>query len=114
MTHSWLKPIPQSYADWLKRNPAPDLLALAKHYGGLGRVPEAIMQTFEAERAEWELRRKFRHLDPPDATSGPEPVDHEESESGADIPPHILKEIEANMKQRGIGRRPRLKKKEDK
>jgi hypothetical protein len=110
MIHSWLKPIPQSYSDWLKRNPAPDLLALAKFYGGLGNVPDVKMQEFEAEREEWEARRKNRHLDPPDASSGVEPVDHDESEPGADIPPDILKKIEANMKQRGIGRRPCLKK----
>jgi hypothetical protein len=106
----WLKPVPQSFADWRQNNPAPDLLALAKHYGGLGNVPEAVMQTFEAARAEWELKRKNRHLDPPDSVSGVEPVDHEESAPGAAIPPDILEKIEANMKARGIMRRPRLKK----
>jgi hypothetical protein len=109
MAPSWLKPNRQSYADWLERNPAPDLLALAKHYGGLGRVPEVKMQEFEAAREEWESRRKSRHLDPPDSSSGVDPVDHDESEPGADIPPDILKKIEENMKQRGIGRRPCLK-----
>jgi hypothetical protein len=111
VTHDWLrKPSPRDYSEWLKRNPAPDLLALAKHYGGLGHVPEAVMQTFEAEREEWELRRKSRHLDPPDSTSGEETIDHDESEPGADIPHAILKKIEANMKARGIGRRVCLKK----
>jgi hypothetical protein len=114
MVHSWLKPNRQSYSDWLQRNPAPDLLALAKHYGGLGNVPESKMQEFEAAREEWEARRKNRHLDPPDSSSGVEAVEHEESMPGADIPPDILKKIEANMKQRGIGRRPCLKKKEEK
>jgi hypothetical protein len=109
MTHDWLKPIPQSFSEWRKNNPEPDLLALAKHYGGLGNVPEAVMQTYEAARAEWELRRKSRHLDP-ETVSHTEPPYHEESEPGSDIPPDILKKIEANMKQRGIMRRPCLKK----
>jgi hypothetical protein len=113
MVHDWLrKPSPRDYSEWLKRNPAPDLLALAKFYDGLGNVPESKMQEFEAAREEWESRRKNRHLDPPDASSGVEAVEHEESEPGADIPAHILEKIEANMKQRGIGRRPCPKKEE--
>jgi hypothetical protein len=111
MTHDWLKPIPQSFSEWLKANPPPDLLALAKHYGGLGNVPEAVMQTFEAEREEWQIKRRSRHLEPPASEpSTTEPSYHEESEPGADIPPDILKKIEANMKARGIMRRPCLKK----
>jgi hypothetical protein len=110
MTHSWLKKPPPGYDDWLARNPAPDLLALAKFYDGLGNVPESKMQEFEAARAEWEERRKHRHLDPPDASSGEEPIDHPESVPGAPIPAHILEKIEAECKARGIGRRLALKK----
>jgi hypothetical protein len=109
VTHDWLKPVPQAFSDWLKANPPPDLLALAKAWGGLGNVPEAIMQTFEAEREEWQMRRRSRHLDPPSEPSTTEPPYHEESEPG-DIPPEILKKIEANMKERGIMRRRCLKK----
>jgi hypothetical protein len=113
MTHSWLKkPDPRGYSEWLKRNPAPNLQALAEYYDGLGNVPEAKMQEFEAARAEWETLRKSRHFDPPDSSSGVEPVDHIGSEPGEDIPAHILKKIEAECKQRGIGLRPALKKKE--
>jgi hypothetical protein len=110
MIHSWLKIPPQSFSAWLKDNPEPDLLALAKHYGGLGNVPESVMQTFEAARAEWQLKMRSRHegLETPELK--PEPTYHEESEPGADIPPEILKTIEANMKQRGIMRRACLKK----
>jgi hypothetical protein len=109
MTHSWLKIPPQSFSEWLKDNPEPDLLALAKHYGGLGNVPEAVMQTFEAARAEWQAKVRSRHLNL-ESEPGPEPTYHEESEPGADIPPEILKKIEANMRQRGIMRRACLKK----
>jgi hypothetical protein len=97
--HKWLKPAPQSFAEWFKNNPAPDLLALAKHYGGLGNVPSGVMDTFEAERAEWELRRKSRHLDP-ETESSSEPPYHEESEPGADIPTEIMAKIEANCRRR--------------
>jgi hypothetical protein len=53
----------KTFAEWLADNPPPDLQALAEHYHGLGNVPEAVMQTFEAQRAEWEARRKVRHFD---------------------------------------------------
>jgi hypothetical protein len=76
MTHSWLKPTPQRYSDWLARNPAPDLQRLAEVWDGLGNVPESKMQEFEAEREEWEAKRKNRHLDPPETGPIPEPVDH--------------------------------------
>jgi hypothetical protein len=112
MTHSWLKPPPQSFSAWLKDNPEPDLLALAKHYGGLGNVPEAVMQTFEAARADWQLKMRSRHLNLETSEPNSEPIYHDESEPGADIPPEILKKIEAKMRQRGIMRRPCLKKKE--
>jgi hypothetical protein len=102
--HSWLKPPPQAYSEWLKNNPAPDLLALAKHYGGLGKVPEVKLQEFDAAGEEWELRRKNRHHDP-DTVSDTVPIEHAESEPGADIPPNIMKAIEANCRQRGIGRK---------
>jgi hypothetical protein len=53
----------------------------------------------------------------PGALSPPRCVDdaklgayHEESEPGADIPPELLVQIEANMKACGIMRRPCLKK----
>jgi hypothetical protein len=44
-------------------NPQPDLQALAQRYGGLGNVPDAVLDAFQAEREQWEVRRKFRHLD---------------------------------------------------
>ena len=72
-------------------------------------VPSVRRSDDSSERAEWETRRKTRHFDPPDATSGVEPVDYAKSEPCADIPPDILKKIEANMKARGIMRRPCLK-----
>jgi hypothetical protein len=110
MTHSWLRRPPQSYSDWLKHNPTPDLQKLAEEWDGLGRVPEAIMQTFEAARAEWETKRKNRHLDPPETGPIPEPVDHIGSEPGEDIPAHIMERIEAECKARSIGLRLCLKK----
>jgi hypothetical protein len=53
----------KTFAEWLADNPPPDLQALAEHYRGLGNVPEAVMQTFEAQMAEWEARRKVRHFE---------------------------------------------------
>jgi hypothetical protein len=53
----------KTFSEWLIDNPPPDLQALAEHYRGLGNVPEAVMRTFEAEREQWERRRKFRHLE---------------------------------------------------
>ena len=99
----------QTFSEWLKDNPPPSLEKLAKHYGGLGKVPSAVLDTFEAGRAEWQMRVRFRHLDVPTSTE-PAPAPVPESIPGADIPPEIMAEIEANMKQRGIMQRPCLKK----
>jgi hypothetical protein len=96
-----------TFADWIRDNPPPSLERLAKHYGGLGAVPEGVMAAFEAERAEWQMRVRFRHLDPP-TSNKPAPA-IAESVPGATIPAKILEKVEADMKQRGIGLRPALK-----
>jgi hypothetical protein len=93
-----------TFEEWIKDNPPPSLERLAMHYGGVGLIPEGVLAAFEAERAEWQMRVRFRHLDPPTSDkSAPAPLP--ESIPGADIPANILEKIEANMKQRGIGRR---------
>jgi hypothetical protein len=97
-----------TFAEWIKANPPPSLERLAKHYGGLGCVPAGVLDTFEAARAEWQMRARFRHVDPP--TSEPAPAPLPESIPGADIPPEIMKAIEENCRARGIGQSKKQKK----
>jgi hypothetical protein len=100
-----------TYAEWRKYNPEPDLQALAKKWGGGGlTIPEAEWRKFDTAMKEWEVRRKNRHLDGVSLEPREPAIEHPESIPGADIPKDILADIEANMKQRGIGLRPCLKK----
>lgn len=50
----------QSFDDWLKHNPPPDLEALAAKYGGLGNVPPEAWAEFQRQREEWQIRYRDR------------------------------------------------------
>jgi hypothetical protein len=50
----------ESFEQWIKQNPPPDLQALAERYGGLGRVPPEEWQRFDEAKEAWERRRRAR------------------------------------------------------
>jgi hypothetical protein len=61
---------PQSFTEWLKDNPPPDLQALCAvpdpETGlprGMGRVPAQELDQHERDTKAWQQRLKFRHLD---------------------------------------------------
>ena len=50
----------QSFDEWLKQNPPPDLQALAAEYGGLGNVPPKAWAEFDREREAWLIKYRDR------------------------------------------------------
>jgi len=52
----------ERFADWLKRNPAPDLQELVQRYGGFSRVPVEAWAQFDRAKQQWEARRRLLFL----------------------------------------------------
>jgi hypothetical protein len=50
--------MPKTFAQWLERNPAPDLQALVKRAGGYEHITTDEWAEFDRRRAEWEARRR--------------------------------------------------------
>jgi hypothetical protein len=49
-----------TFTDWLRRNPPPDLQALAAAHGGLGLVPAADCQAYARDYEIWLSRYRAR------------------------------------------------------
>jgi hypothetical protein len=50
---------PDTSAEWLAQNPAPDLEALIKRWGGYNNIPQAAAwNEFHRRMAEWEAKRR--------------------------------------------------------
>ena len=49
---------PETFAQWLARNPAPDLQELVERAGGYQHITAKQWAEFDRQRAEWEARRR--------------------------------------------------------
>ena len=50
----------QTFEDWLRENPAPNLLKLIARYGAYEAIPTQARTEFDDAKVEWEKRRKAR------------------------------------------------------
>jgi hypothetical protein len=51
----------ESFAAWLKINPAPDLLELVRRFGGYNKITAEAWEEFDRAMADWQqLRRAER------------------------------------------------------
>jgi hypothetical protein len=51
---------PESFEEFRKRDPPPDLQQLVERYGGYSRVPPEAWAKIDAAMAAWERRRRVR------------------------------------------------------
>ena len=49
---------PETYAEWLARNPAPDLQRLVERWDGFSKVPVDAWTQFDQQMARWQERRR--------------------------------------------------------
>jgi hypothetical protein len=49
---------PETYAEWLVRNPAPDLQRLVARWDGFSKVPVSAWVEFDRKMARWQERRR--------------------------------------------------------
>jgi len=52
-----------SFAQWLDKNPAPDLQELVREHGGYGAIPGEAWAKFEADYHAWQTRYRSREWD---------------------------------------------------
>ena len=50
----------QTYAEWLKANPAPNFAALIARHGSYEAIPPQAWTAFADAQLEWERRRRMR------------------------------------------------------
>ena len=50
-----------TFTDWLKKNPPPDLEALAVMYDGAGLIPDEDARAYERDMRVWQLKLSVRH-----------------------------------------------------
>ena len=62
-----------SFAAWLRANPAPDLQELFRQHGGYAKIPVEAWAEYDLALAEWEERRRLRHAAAPSAVTTPDP-----------------------------------------
>jgi hypothetical protein len=48
------------YAEWIKKNPPPDLQELVAKHGGYHRITPEAWREFDQQRETWEAKRKAR------------------------------------------------------
>jgi hypothetical protein len=48
----------ETYAEWLARNPAPDLQRLVERWDGFSKVPVDAWTQFDQQMARWQERRR--------------------------------------------------------
>lgn len=51
-----------TYAEWIKRDPPPDLQELVRRFGGYSKIPPAAWEEHDRALAAWQLRRSARAL----------------------------------------------------
>src|SRR5262249_60880807 len=57
-----------TFANWLRANPAPDLQALVERHGGYDKITPEAWAEYDRALAEWQERRRHR---PPAAQAAP-------------------------------------------
>jgi hypothetical protein len=48
----------ESFAAWLRKNPAPDLQQLVERFGGYDKITAEAWAAYDAAMAEWQLMRR--------------------------------------------------------
>jgi hypothetical protein len=48
------------YAEWIGKDPAPDLQELVAHFGGYDKIPPEAWAAYDKTMAAWQLRRRAR------------------------------------------------------
>lgn len=51
----------QSYEEWLRDNPAPELSELLETFGEYAAIPDEALQAFAERTRRWNVRRIRRH-----------------------------------------------------
>jgi hypothetical protein len=48
----------ESFAEWLRRNPAPDLQKLVEQFGGYDKITPEAWQKYDADMEAWQGKRR--------------------------------------------------------